>query len=118
MKFGVLARLQPSLAMPTAHVYRSAALMARWALRFEERGEGTDAIIANHIIELAKLASAMPIACAITPSPSSARPMDVQVNSSPPPRPVPPRSSHVLGSSFDKRCLVVGPPLTVDSRPL
>ena len=48
-----LARLQPSLAMPTAHVYRSAALMARWALRFEERGDGTDAIIANHIIELA-----------------------------------------------------------------
>ena len=40
--------------MPTAHVYRSAALMARWALRFEERGEGTDAIIANHIIELAQ----------------------------------------------------------------
>jgi hypothetical protein len=38
----------------TTRVLGVALEMARWALRFEERAEGTDAIIANHIIELAQ----------------------------------------------------------------
>jgi hypothetical protein len=38
----------------TTRVLGIALEMSRWALRFEERGEGTDAIIAKHIIELAQ----------------------------------------------------------------
>ena len=37
----------------TTRVLGIALEMSRWALRFEERGEGTDAIIAKHIIALA-----------------------------------------------------------------
>ena len=74
----------------TTRVLGVALEMARCALRTEERGEDTDTIIAKHIIALALGASAMQIACAITPSPSSAKLMDVQVSCSrPPQRPEP-----------------------------
>ena len=81
--------------------------MSRWALRSEERGDGTDAIIANHIIELAQAGERDADRLAITPSPNSARPMAVQVNSSPPPRSVPLRSSSRVrrpGMKATRRC--------------
>ena len=40
--------------LETMRVLGVALEMSRWALRFEERGEGTDEIIAKHIIELAQ----------------------------------------------------------------
>jgi hypothetical protein len=44
------ARFDPE----TTRILGVALEMARYALRFEERGDGTDATIANHIIEFAQ----------------------------------------------------------------
>ena len=85
----------------TTRVLGIALEMSRWALRFEERGEGTDEIIAKHIIELAQAgerdADRLCDYALAKLREADGRP----VSSSPPPRPVPraqAKSSDLVGS--------------------
>ena len=87
----------------TTRVLGVALEMARWALRFEERGDGTDAIIAKHIIELAQAGERdADRLCDYALAKLREADGRSQFNFSPPPRPVPPRSSPVVRASYKK----------------